>query len=85
MSCDETASKEGELRSYVARQDHLSNDDKAKLLELLLEYQDVFLVTDDTLGHCTVYPHTINTGDAAPIKQAARRLPFHRQVDLQSS
>ena len=58
--------------------------DKAKLLELLLEYQDVFLVADNTLGRCTVYPHTINTGDAVPIKQAARRLPFHRRVALQS-
>ena len=84
MSCDEPASKEDELRSYVARQDHLSKKDTAKLLELLLEYQDGFLVADDTLGRCTVYPHTINTGDAVPIKQAARCLPFHRRVDLQS-
>ena len=38
MSCDEPASKEDELRSYVERQDHLSKKDKAKLFELLLEY-----------------------------------------------
>ena len=84
VGSDVAAGKEDELRSYVERQDHLSVQNKEKLLLLLLEYQDVFLTTDDTLGYCTVYPHTINTGSAPPIKQAARRLPFHRREELQS-
>ena len=84
VGSDVAAGKEDELRSYVERQDHLSVQNKEKLLLLLLDYQDVFLTTDDTLGYCTVYPHTINTGNAPPIKQAARRLPFHRREELQS-
>ena len=53
----------------------------------LLEYQDVFALTDEQLGRTEVVKHEINTGSAKPIKQRLRRLPHYavdevdRQVD----
>ena len=76
--------REKQLRDYVMQQEHLDGTQKDTLLQLLLEFQDVFLFQDDDLGFCNVYPHTINTGNAAPIKQAARRLPYHRRPELQA-
>ena len=71
--------RQKELRNYVDMQDHLSCDQKETLLELMIEFSDIFALNGDTLGYCTVYPHKICTGNALPIKQAARRLPHHKR------
>ena len=42
------------------------------------------MLSGDTLGLCETCPHHIRTGDAVPVKQAVRRLPFHRRVVLKS-
>ena len=63
---------------------HLSDTERPILRKLLGEYQDVFLLDGDSLGLCDVHPHKINTGNVAPIKQAARRLPHQRQLALKT-
>ena len=35
------------------------------------------------MGKTNVVKHTINTGDARPIRQQPRRLPFHQREEVQ--
>ena len=51
----------------------LSPLERRTLLKTLMEYSDVFA---PSLGHTTVITHKIDTGDAAPIRQYPRRLPY---------
>lgn len=51
----------------------LSASERNILLQTLLKYSDVF---DKKLGHTNVISHKIDTGDAAPIRQYPRRLPY---------
>ena len=44
------------------------------LLQTLLKYSDVF--DDKVLGHTGVITHKIDTGNAVPIRQLPRRLPY---------
>ena len=56
---------------------HLNKKDKHKLKALLNDFADVF---DDQITECTITRHKINTGDAMPVKQRPRRLPYaHRE------
>ena len=51
----------------------LSETDRQTLLTTLLKYSDVF---HESLGHTDVITHEIATGDATPIQQYPRRLPY---------
>ena len=53
-----------------------SSDEKKKLRELLIEFQDVFAKDDYDLGEFQEILHTIDTGDAAPVKCGLRRTPL---------
>ena len=53
---------------------HLTDQESQKLRSFLSEYQDVFSKNDEDIG-CTDYiEHSIDTGDAKPIKVPPRRL-----------
>ena len=52
---------------------HLNERNKRKLNALLDEFTDVF---NDQITECTITKYKINTGDALPIKQRPRRLPY---------
>ena len=43
--------------------------------ELVQDFEDVFSTEKQDLGHTDLVYHGIPTGDAAPVKQASRRLP----------
>ena len=66
---------------------NLDEEQCKSVRKTLLEYQDVFALTDEQLGRTEVVKHEINTGSAKPIKQRLRRLPHYavdevdRQVD----
>ena len=62
---------------------HLCPSDLATLRSLLVQYHDVFVLLPDDAGYCDLSPHHIDTKDASPIKQQARRLPFHQRQPLQ--
>jgi transposase InsO family protein/predicted aspartyl protease len=49
------------------------------LAGLLAEFQDVFVGPDGQMGRTTLVKHQIDTGNARPVRQAARRLPIHQQ------
>ena len=57
----------------------LKPSDKEKLRGLLYELSDVISVDGSDLGQTTLVQHEINTGDATPIRQPPRRLPFHQR------
>ncbi|CAH8536658.1 unnamed protein product [Dicrocoelium dendriticum] len=53
-----------------------------KLKEILNTYQHAFAWTEGDLGRCSFMRHRIDTGNAPPIRQAARRVPVHFQEEL---
>ena len=52
----------------------LSAGEKEIFYHFLISYADVLATSTADLGRTTVLRHTINTGDAAPIRQAVRRI-----------
>ena len=61
----------------------LSSAEKARLEELLEEFEHVVAKDSSDLGRTSKVYHRIPTGDAAPIKQAPRRVPFHQREELE--
>ena len=61
----------------------LTVGEHTKFRSLLREFPDVISVGDGKLGRTRVLRHKINTGDALPIHQQARRLPFHQRDMVQ--
>ena len=60
----------------------LSKTDHGKVVDLLVEYQDVFSKGSDDIGQTGLVKHSINTGDARPIKQRPRRHPISQQEEI---
>ena len=58
----------------------LSSGDKNLLLDTLLAFPDVF---SNSLGHTSVTVHNIDTGNASPIRQYPRRLPYHHRAEVE--
>ena len=52
-----------------------------KVASLLAAEQNAFAKDSNDLGRTKLARHQINTGPHAPIRQAARRLPFHKQEE----
>ena len=52
----------------------LTEEQRAKLNQLLHENRDVFAFTDDELGHTSLVQHHIDTGNAQPICQQPYRV-----------
>ena len=57
----------------------LTETEKSKLHHLLEEYTDIISASEEDMGRTNVVRHTINTGDANPVRQPPRRLPFHQR------
>jgi hypothetical protein len=57
----------------------LDPPDQLKFKELLLRHRDVFSLNEDDIGRTTLVKHSIDTGNAPPIRQAPRRLPLAKQ------
>ena len=64
------------LNLYKKSSTGLVADEKRKLINLLIKYQDSFSRSEWDLGLTNLTEHAINTGDARPIKQAPRRVPI---------
>ena len=54
----------------------LQEEECRQLKKLLIEFQDVFAQNDYDLGEFTEIMHTIDTGDAPPVKCGLRRTPL---------
>ncbi len=57
-----------------------SEDEKTKVYNLLCENTDIFSQGPNDLGRTKLVKHKINTGNAKPIKQPPRRLPYSKRT-----
>ena len=60
----------------------LTQTEQEQLYAVLLDYADVFADDAGDLGKTDKLQHTINTGCALPVRQAARRLPAAQRVEV---
>ena len=71
------------LQDLFDRSSHdLDGEQKQKLKDLLLEFQDVFADGNGRIGRTNLINHRIDTGDAKPIKQRPRPVPIHLRQEL---
>ena len=59
----------------------LGSKQQTQVDKFLLKYATVFAGSGDELGRTDVVKHSIKTGDARPIKQPPRRIPFHMREE----
>ena len=83
-NCTQTPEKEEMLSRLVEENGgDISADEKEQLLTLLGQYADVFAASESDLGRTGNLKHEIHTGDAAPVRQAVRRMPPQRRQEVQ--
>ena len=66
------------LADLLNQCDQLNSKQREQVRQLLMQYKDIFSCQGE-IGHCKLVEHSIDTGDHQPIKQAPRRLDFHKQ------
>ena len=54
-----------------------------KFVALLSQYSDVVATNNEELGRTSILSHKIDTGDATPIRQQARRVPLPQREKVQ--
>lgn len=59
----------------------LNEEEGKQLEELLIDYQDVFATSELDIGLFKGIKHSIDTGDARPIRHKMRRTPIHFQKE----
>ena len=60
----------------------LSTEEKNRLFGTLEQYHDTFSLEDGERGETNLVEFSIDTGESAPIKQAARRVPFSARQEI---
>ena len=60
-----------------------SEEECGRFTQLLLSKHDVFAMSDTELGETNLVEHTIDTGEAKPVKTAPRRLPYALRRELE--
>lgn len=61
----------------------LTEAQKAELQRLLNEYRDIFALKPNELGRTNVVQHHIDTGDYAPIRHRAYRVPVAQKERIE--
>ena len=69
-------------KTFIASRIQLSDEGSSQLGYLLAEYHDTFSLSDNERGETDLVEFKINTGDAPPKKQAARRIPFAARQEI---
>ncbi len=59
----------------------LDRNERTQLHALLEELADVIASGSAQLGRTTLVRHTVDTGEAVPVRLPPRRLPFHRREE----
>ena len=57
----------------------IKDEQKDKIKDLVIRFQELFLSPDGKLGTTDLVKHTIDTGDAKPIKIPLRRVPIKQK------
>lgn len=64
--------------------EHLTNESEVEhLYKLLSDFSDIFATNSSDRGRTLLTTHRIDTGDAAPLKQPARRVPPARAQEME--
>ena len=79
---DVSPRKKEMLYNCVQSCEDLSEQEREEMLTLLLMYEDVLADKDEELGRTALVQHSIDTGDAPPIKQQVRSIPVARQHEV---
>ena len=64
------------VKAILAKVDGISQTQRESLRILLSDYVDILSLLESDLGRTTIARHGIDTGDATPVKQPARSMPF---------
>ena len=72
-----------ELLDKTCKRESLSPKISKGLQDLLRKYADLFARDSENLGRTTLVQHSINKGDAKPIRQPPRRVPMALQPELE--
>ncbi|CAC5425832.1 unnamed protein product [Mytilus coruscus] len=68
---------------YDESSKELLNEQQVKLQELLIKHNNVFSKTSQDIGNTSIVEHTIDTGDAKPIKLRPYRIPLSKKLDAE--
>ena len=60
----------------------LSNPQKHRFEKLVCQYDDIFSRGPNDIGRTSRIQHKIDTGEANPIRQGARRVPFSKEKEI---
>ena len=60
----------------------LSEDQKSKVRNFLQQYSHAFALSNSELGATNVVEHEIDVGNAHPIKEPLRRVPYHAAEEI---
>ena len=60
----------------------MTSEETEKVRTLLWEHKEIISCGEGDIGHTTLLHHTIDTGNAQPIRQRARWLPYHQQKEV---
>ena len=71
------------MKLMTSRAEDLSSAERESLQSLLFEFERVISLGGGDLGCTDVVKHHIDTGNAEPIRQRARKLPFHQRGETQ--
>lgn len=74
------------LQNFIPtiRQDHLNEEEKLTLQQLLKEYSDLFYDDNETLTTTTLTEHTIRTTDETPVYSKSYRYPEIYKAEVQN-
>ena len=64
------------LHKLLAQETPLQREDENQLLSVLEDYHDVFSLEEGERGETDWVEMKIDTGDAAPVRQAPCQIPF---------
>ena len=67
---------------YQKTVEGMNKGQQRQVAKLLNKYSNVFSETDDDIGRTGVLKHRIPTGEAQPIRQPLRRVPYHMQKEM---
>ncbi|MCP4059942.1 MAG: hypothetical protein GY738_22105, partial [Pseudoalteromonas sp.] len=71
------------LLQQLCFDDECNEDEKRRIAELCCKYTYTFAVTELELGRCNFMEAAIETGDAPPFVEPARRTPFRKQAMIE--
>ena len=71
------------LTNQLGITNHVSGAQRQQLIELLIDFADIFSVAPDDLGRTSKLQHHIDTGNACPVKQPIRRIPPAKRKETQ--